>query len=178
MIDLFNIEVSESSPTEPVTLDEAKAWVGVDFADHDDLLTSMITGSRQDVEQLLNGKLVAASIVAYANTTRSENLYQFPWALKYSHVDIDSVIVYGLVDGETDETLTINDDYYLNGSLKLTAGSFKLIYDIVPVVPQALKEAIMMLVAYRYNNRGDQEKQQGIPVDIEAKISKYRQIWL
>jgi hypothetical protein len=126
----------------------------------------------------LNGKLVEASVVAYANTTKPETLIVFPWALKYSHVDLDNVTVYSLVDGEAAEELTINEDYYLNGSLKLGTGSFKLEYGITPVVPQALKEAIMMLVAYRYNNRGDQEKQQGIPEDIEAKISKYRQIWL
>jgi hypothetical protein len=74
---------------------------------------------------------------------------------------------------------TINDDYYLNGSLKVVSASkSKIAYSITPVVPVAIKEAIKMLVAYRYNNRGDQEKQAGIPEDVKAKISKYQQIWL
>jgi hypothetical protein len=89
------------------------------------------------------------------------------------------VVVSLIQDGEADVTQTLNDDYYFNGSLKIAnASTNKIAYTITPTVPQSIKEAIKMLVAYRYNNRGDQELQQGIPVDILSKVSKFRQIWL
>jgi hypothetical protein len=82
-------------------------------------------------------------------------------------------------DGQTDELQVIDDDYYFNGSLKIgSASRNKVQYTVTPVVPQTIKEAIMMLVAYRYNNRGDQKEQQGMPEDIEKKLSSFAQVWL
>jgi uncharacterized phiE125 gp8 family phage protein len=178
LINLYSIQVSESSSTEPVSLDEAKAWLQIDFSDHDDLLSSMITGAREDIEQELNIKLVNSNASFYVTTTNDyEQLYVFPYAFSMSWVG--SVVVSLIEDGEDDVTQTINDDYYLNGSLKINSASKnKIAYSITPVVPTAIKEAIKMLVAYRYNNRGDQEKQAGIPEDVKAKINKYKQIWL
>jgi hypothetical protein len=178
VINTYNISVSESSPTEPVSLAEAKAWLQIDFSDHDDLLTDMLLSAREDIEAELNWKLVESSVVVYVDTTKDEIINVFPHTFNLSHVTPASLIVSGLEDGETDEVLTVDDDYYFNGSLKLGEGSFKLEYDIVPVVPNSIKEAIKMLVAYRYNNRGDQERQNGFPADVEAKISRYRMIWL
>jgi hypothetical protein len=178
VINTYNISVSESSPTEPVSLIEAKAWLQIDFTDHDDLLTDMLLSAREDIEAELNWKLVEASVVVYVDTTKDETVNVLPHTFNLSHVDSNSLVVSGLEDGETDEVLTVDDDYYFNGSLKLGEGSFKLEYDIVPVVPNSIKEAIKMLVAYRYNNRGDQDKQNGFPADVEAKISRYRMIWL
>jgi hypothetical protein len=178
VINTYNISVSESSPTEPVSLIEAKAWLQIDFSDHDDLLTDMLLSAREDIEAELNWKLVEASVVAYVDTTKDETINVLPYTFNLTHVDSDSLVVSGLEDGETDETLTLDDDYYFNGSLKLGEGSFKLEYDIVPVVPNSIKEAIKMLVAYRYNNRGDQQAQNGFPADVEAKLNRYRMIWL
>ena len=178
MITLYNIQVNESSPSEPVSLLEAKAWAVVDHDDHDDLLSSMITGAREDIEQELNLKLVDATALFYVNTTRDEEeLISFPYA--YSLSWVDDVEINLIEDGEADELQVINEDYYLNGSLKIgSASKNKIEYTITPTVPTAIKEAIKMLVAYRYNNRGDQEKQHGLPEDILHKVSKYRQIWL
>ena len=178
MINLYNIQVSESSSTEPVSLNEAKAWLQIDFSDHDDLLSSMITGAREDIEQELNIKLVNSNASFYVTTTNDyEQLYVFPYASSLSWVgDVEINLI---EDGEADELQTIDDDYYLNGSLKINSASKnKISYTITPVVPTAIKEAIKMLVAYRYNNRGDQEKQMGIPEDVKAKVAKWRQIWL
>jgi uncharacterized phiE125 gp8 family phage protein len=178
VINLFNIQVSESSVAEPVSLDEAKAWLQIDFTDHDDLLSSMITGAREDIEQELNLKLVPSIASFYADTTKDgEEVTVFPYA--FSMGQVSSVIVKLLEDGETDLTQIEDSDYYLNGTLKINgAQRSKVEYTITPVVPTSIKEAIKMLVAYRYNNRGDQEKQMGIPEDVKAKISRYQQIWL
>jgi hypothetical protein len=178
VITLSNIQVSEGSVVEPVSLDEAKVWLQIDFTDHDLLLTSMITGAREDIEQELNLKLVDSTASFYADTTKNgEEISVFPYASSMAWVS--NVAVSLLEDGETDLTQIEDSDYYLNGTLKINGVQrSKVEYTITPVVPTAIKEAIKMLVAYRYNNRGDQEKQMGLPEDIERKVSKYRQVWL
>jgi len=179
MITLQNIEVSEAEEiTEPVSLDEAKAWAMVDHDDHNDLLTSMITGAREDIEQELNIKLVPATVSFHVTTTKEgEQVGQFPWVMSLSHVS--DLEVSRVEDGEENEVLTADDDYYFNGTLKIGSYGRSLVsFTLTPVVPQALKEAIMMLVTYRYENRGSQKDQHGLPADIERKIAKYRQVWL
>lgn len=180
MINFYNIEVSEGEITEPVTLDEAKAFAMVDHADQDTLLTSILLSARQDVEELLGIKLVESSVVAHVSTTKcNEELWQLPKAFKVTSAD--NVVVKSLTNGEPDDLQTLNEDYYLNGALTLSnSGRFTIAYDLVPIVPEAVKEAIKMLVAYRYDNRGDQSAgdQQGWPEDLKAKLSQYRQIWL
>lgn len=175
----YAIQVAETgTPTEPVTLAEVKAWAKVDYTDDDILLGTMIIGAREDIEQELGLKLVPSTASFYLNTARcGEQVTQFPYALNFSQVG--ALVVSLIKDGEVNVTQTLNDDYYFNGSLKIAnASTNKIAYTITPVVPQSIKEAIKMLVAYRYNNRGDQEKQQGIPEDIMSKISKWLQIWL
>jgi hypothetical protein len=175
----FNIQVSEAEDlTEPVSLQEAKDWLMIDHDDHNALLTGMITGAREDIEQELGLKLVGSTAFFHVDTTKSEEeITVFPYAMNLNQVS--DVVISLLEDGEDDEILTGDEDYYLNGTLKIVSPSrSKVAYTITPVVPTAIKEAIKMLVAYRYGNRGDQEKQMGLPEDIERKISKWRQIWL
>jgi hypothetical protein len=175
---LPNISVTESgSITEPVTLDEAKAWAMIDHEDHDDLVTGMITGAREDIERELDAKLVESDVSFTVEITKElEQLINLPHALNLSQVS--DLVISALTDGEADEELTVDEDYYFNGSLKLPSGANKVEYTVTPVVPQAIKQAIMMLVAYRYNNRGDQGKQHGLPEDIERKIARFRKISL
>lgn len=178
MKDFYQIQITESSPTEPVTLQEVKDFAVIDFEDDDDLLSAMITTAREDIEQRLNWKLVEATAEAYVWATCAEQIFVFPHTLNLSHVTADSLIVSKLYDGLEDEVLTIDEEYFFNSCLKLLgSGQFKIEYGITPIVPNSVKEAIKMLVAYRYNNRSDQDKQ-GFPEDVEAKISKYRQIYI
>lgn len=178
MIDLVNIQIEEAG-TEPVSLDDLKAWAIIDHTDHDDLITSMGVGARQDIEQYLGGvKLVDSTINFHMITTKDySSLYQFPGVLNTSNMN--SLTVSTVEDGVDDVEQTLNEGYYMNGSLKIvSAGTNRIEYTVSPVVPVAIQEAIKMLVAYRYNNRGDQEMQQGLPEDIQAKVNRYKQVCL
>lgn len=172
-----NIQVSETgTPTEPVSLADLKTWAKVDFTDDDDLITSMGVSAREDIERELDVKLVPSTASFYLTTTNDEEeIYDFPYAMDLGEVSL--VVVNNIQDGEADELQVIDEDYYFNGSLKIgSAGRNKIAYTITPVVPTSIKEAIKMLVAYRYNNRGDQDKQQGIPEDVLSKVWKYKKI--
>jgi uncharacterized phiE125 gp8 family phage protein len=83
----YSIQVVETDTTEPVTLAEAKTWMKVDYTDDDDLITSMITGAREDIEQELHLKLVPSTASFYLNTTKcGETVGTFPYALNLSQV--------------------------------------------------------------------------------------------
>jgi hypothetical protein len=180
MISLSNIQVTETgTPTEPVTVSDAKAWIGgLDgVTDFDGLIGTMITGARQDVENFLSLKLVASTVSLYLDTTKETDEIT---VLPYSPYLPSSFSTFNQINkGEDPTAMAVDVDYYLNGTLSFTSGGrYQLGYDVATTVPETLKEAIKMLVAYRFNNRGDQEKQQGIPEDVVSKIHPYRQQWL
>lgn len=182
MINISNIQITESDTiTEPVTLGEVKTWIrGLEgVTELDDLFTSMITAARQDIENWLNLKLVDSSVSFYVSTTKEDDeVYQFPYAENIGFTS--NTAVNKIVKGEADELMTENENYYLNDVLTISScGKYKIEYDInASNVSSTIKEAIKMLVAYRYSNSGDQDKQQGIPEDILSKIHPYKQIWL
>jgi hypothetical protein len=180
MISLSNIQVTETgTPTEPVTVDGAKTHIkGLDgVTDFDEEIGRFITAARQDIENYLSLKLVPATVSLYLDTTKdTDEITVLPYSLYLP----PSFSTFNQINkGEDPEAMAIDIDYYLNGTLSFTTGGrYQLGYDVATTVPETLKEAIKMLVAYRFNNRGDQEKQQGIPEDVISKINSYKQIWL
>jgi hypothetical protein len=179
MITLSSIQVTETGTTEPVTVDDVKAWIGgLDGVnDFDGLLGSMITSAREDIQNYLNLKLVASTVSLYLDTTNLNDeitVLPYTWQLPTSFTTFNRVW-----RGEDPEAMAVDIDYYLNGTLSFTdGGRYQLAYDVATTVPGTLKEAIKMLVAYRFGNRGDQDKQQGIPEDVVGKIHPYWQQWL
>lgn len=150
--------------TEPVTLVKAKEWLNVDHSDDDALITDLITSCRQFIEKATNQKVVPHTVVQRTTTTTGE---EFP--LHYGNAT-------GLAIESLDSTGTLTtldaDQYYQadNNINVYSAGSYRLTYTVGADADSDLIEGIKMLIAYRYNNRGDQEKQQGIPDDVQKII--------
>lgn len=173
MISYDNIQLTnEDDVEEPVSKDEAKAFAKVDFDDDDDLIEGMILSAREDISKETNLPLVESAISFNVESTLGSEKIKIPYG-KGQISDLE------ILD-EDEEALTEDDDYKIRGNMlfDLSKGFYTVSFSVVPTVPAAIKEAIKMLVAYRYNNRGDQEKQSGIPEDILYKISKYRDEWL
>lgn len=76
---IVDISRSESSPTEPCTLAEAKAQCIVTYSDDDTLITALITKARKMIENYCNISIVAQSIIMIAD------LYN-EWELPYGPV--------------------------------------------------------------------------------------------
>jgi hypothetical protein len=166
---------------EPVTLAEAKEWLQVDYSDKDDMISAMITAARRLVEIKLGGiSLIPGTAWFVVDIAREgDTIGALPFAL--SNNNIASLVVNELVDGEDDELMVIEDDYYHeNGELRMiNYGTYRVNYSVAyTTFPQDLKEAIMMIVAYRFNNRGDQERQLGLPADAREIINGYKLTWL
>lgn len=178
MINYLDIQVTEpAAPEEPVTLPEAKQWAVIDHADDDLMVTSMITGARQDIENATGLFLVPKAVVAYVESTSDNDIIRLP------HGTAASIVVKRVGNQEELTDLTAGTDYYTRAAqyvLPNAPGTFQIGYTAGEQVPQALKEAVKMLVAYRYKYRSDQDKdkQQGLPEDVTKKIEKYVQIWL
>ena len=60
---IIDIRRSESSPTEPCTLAEAKAQCIVTYTDDDALITALITKARKIIENYCNISIVTQSVV-------------------------------------------------------------------------------------------------------------------
>lgn len=166
-------ETEQASPVEPVTLAEVKSWGNIDEDDNDVLITEMITGAREDIEGLTNQKLVPNDISVYVESTNETGAVMLPYGTP-TGLTVSDIDTMGL------ETAVDVDYYYLKGDvLNLNkSGNYSLAYSVGITAPRALKEAIMMLVTYRYNNRGDQEKQLGFPEDVLAKVRKYVKVYV
>ena len=180
MITYSNIRVTETgTPTEPIDIEDVKEWIGgLDgVTDFDNLINSMVTAARQDIENYLNVKLVASTVSLYLDTTSDEDeIVVLPHSLYLP----GSITTFNKIyRGEDPEAMAVDIDYYLNGTLSFTTGGrYQLGYSVSTATPETLKEAMKMLIAYRFANRGDQEKQQGIPEDVISKIHPFKQIWL
>ena len=73
---IIDVARSESSPTEPVTLTEAKAQAIITYTDDDTLLTSYITVARKQIENYCNISIVAQTVVLTADLY---NDYELPY---------------------------------------------------------------------------------------------------
>ncbi|MGN6436871.1 MAG: head-tail connector protein [Agriterribacter sp.] len=167
MTDIFNIDCTEDSPTEPVTLEEAKAWLRIDGSDEDVIITEIIKSSRQGVEDYTNCSLVEKSIVCDVWLAASclKDAFELP---------------HGPVQGSPTVTQagnTITDYPKVEGRfLKVygLSGLHRISYNVgYETVPERLKQAVLNEIAYRYQNRGDQAKELmiGSTYICEAAIS-------
>lgn len=175
MLEISNILLTESSPTEPVTLAEAKAWLRVDYTDDDTLIPSMIKSARQSVEKFTNRALVVKSVSLNLETPDDFISTAYKLKLPYAKGSVVSVLV--LKDWDS-VTLAADTDYYLKGqTLHSLNGFYEITYTVTPTVPEALKEAVLMEIAERYNNRGETNSE-GLSKAAEDKAAPFVDIWL
>jgi hypothetical protein len=175
MINASNIVASEAEDVvEPVTLAEVKEWLTIDFADFDDLLTSMISGARKTIENFIGAHLVEKSVTMDVELAKDENII-LPYSLAVGDLEVIE-----LDSDDTEETLITGDDFYPRGNLirGLGEGRYIISYTSVPDVPADLKEAIKMEVAERFAHRGENDSTTGLSAAAKEKAQPYRLEWL
>lgn len=173
MVRVSNIQVSEGAVTEPVTLQEIKDYLVIDFVDVvvDAELTRHNKSARQSVEQYLNLALVPKAVTLDAVLTGDTEDIRLPYGKGVSGVTVNS-----LSDSDAAKVLASGSDYYVRGAgIRIPgSGRYAVSYTTVPgTVPEAIKEAIKMEVENRYN-----KNEAGLTDAIKEKLNPYVEIWL
>lgn len=128
---MLQIEVITDLATEPVTLVEAKAFLGIDFTDFDTLITTLITSARLESERV-TGKAYGAKLIQVTGNTYTDNTGEV-------------VKIYPVTPFVSDEVWADED---ANADYQYNAG--------FTTCPEDLKTAILMRVAtgFAYRENG------------------------
>lgn len=181
-MDLVRVTISGPPDTEPVTLDEVKKQVNVDHDDDDTYLTALIIAARQQVEVLLNRKLITTEVTQKMDYFCDVILLPFPRLQDVTSVKyIDQLGVEQTID-EADYQV---DNVSEPGRLVAAYGKYWPLPRIQPNaveiaftcgygdepadVPECVKLAIKMLVAQYYANRETATEVEQFPVQMGIK---------
>jgi uncharacterized phiE125 gp8 family phage protein len=149
---ILDVKVTSDIGTEPVTVAEAKAYLHIDFSTDDTFIGTLITAARKRLERYTGVSFGTKTIKAYMEMYYQQEIPYGP---------IQSVTqVRSFVGGTEFETLA-SDEYELKGSdyqifNPEAMGEYELTYQAgYTTLPDDLKLAILAEVAFRYENRGD-----------------------
>lgn len=161
MSSLLNIKITPLSATpDVVTVQEAKDYCRVDFSEDDVLFAQLIAASRQQLERYTNRVFLKATCKAlYTQQGCGDRVL-----LSYS----DNIVLANsspYADGLVGESYIDTEDRKVE--LEYTAG-----YEQASM-PEWIKQAVLMSVAYRYENRGDVAAQSGINGEVKAFVAPY-----
>lgn len=143
---------------EPVTLDQAKAQLRVDFTDDDAIITRMITEAREAIESYCSVSIVGKTITVMIDLFKELEIPYGPVVAVTSFVDRNGNDITGFVKiyGTMFKYIKEIDRSFEDAKLIYTTGYTQ--------VPNGLVAAILNELAYRYEHRGDEiELQKQIP---------------
>ena len=178
----------QAPASEPVSLAEARAHLRIVGNDDDALLAALITAARRVVEARTGLCMIAQTWMCFRDAWPKDGVIELPVAPLLA---LEEVGVYG----EDDEKAVIDEAHYLvdaaarparvmlrgsrlwpppgravNGiGIRVRAGFGPLAED----VPQPLRQAVLMLVAHFFAQRGD-EAGPALPVGLGALLDPYR----
>jgi len=130
-----------STPVEPVSLDDMKEYMKVDYDDEDSFIQSLITEAREWVERRCGISVIPKNITAILQVLNSQEL------------------PYGPINTDIDITVSGNKNYTLTGIKFISLNGYG-IYEVnynagYTSVPEGIIGAIKSYVAYCFENRGD-----------------------
>lgn len=159
--------------TEPVTLDEVKAWLTVTYSDDDTLLTGLISQCRDGLEKFCTISMVEQE------WTLDADLYE-DQELPYGPVTGTPTVTWrnGTVyEAYTDFTFDVEAGVIYGG----VSGRFKIVYTAGPidmVSNASLKLDLLRIIGYCYEHRGDEPlttltSGMGRPVSLDTALELF-----
>jgi len=165
----MSLSLTTSPAAEPVTLDEAKAHLKVDTTDDDALITSLISAARARAEWHTGRAFVTQSWTLWLDALPCDGIIEVPLPPLQS---VASITAYALddsatvLDAATWQVDTASSPARLmlkpNASppvnlraLNAIAIAFTAGYGDADDVPAPVKQAVLVIVAWLYANRGD-----------------------
>lgn len=179
--------VTQTTPTHnPVSLEEAKNYLKVDYNTDDDLIEALIFAARKQVENELGGLLIVKRTVTQKQTggVKTIDLMREPMVSISSityYEDFDST---GTVISSTDYRFADGAIFHRNGFwdegreadgyvIVYTAGLVDDTGQAAENSPETIRMAILRIVAYLYENREEystQISEGGLTVTYNKKI--------
>lgn len=153
-------------PTEePISLAEAQAHLKVDAGDEDALISALIVGARQHVENYIKRYLCTTVIEKYLDAFQSEiNLIYGPIQSVDSVKYQDSTDTEQTVDDTTYSVDRFSDPARIkinttwpstNGKMNCVTVRYTAGYGASADVPQAIKQAMLLIIGRMYEQRED-----------------------
>lgn len=183
------IDIVTAAASEPITLIEAKNFLRVDHSDDDDLITALITASRQMCEEYTRRILVTTTIDEYFDRfpmNRWENLSNLIYLSRGPVASITSVKYVDEIGSE--ETIASNqyvvDTISEPARVQSTAGWFAaagvvnqvivryVVGTDVSSIPKPLIQGMMLVISDLYDQRNDRAKR--LPTASEYLWNPYR----
>ncbi len=175
---------------EPVSLSEAKAWLKLDSADEDGIVTALVTAARSSVEAASRRLLISQTwrlvLDAWpAGGIVRVQLSPFKALLAVRSFDINGVATMSdpanfIVDKASEPARIIPVNYVAPVTGRPFAGiELDLLLGYGPAatdVPQPLRQAMLLLIALWFENRGDGIGGAGeaLPPDIHALVAPFK----
>jgi hypothetical protein len=164
---VLDIQFTNESLVEPVTLPEARSWLKLDVSDDDTVVTELITAARQQCEGYLNISLISRTVTAWLQIGLDEI------RLPYGPVEtITSVTNY-----KGDPIAGYQVKYELFKALD-PCTEVKTVYDagFNGSIPKHFKTAIKEQIAWLYTNRGDAEVTETLSPIAKMILAPYRRV--
>lgn len=164
----LSIEEIEILGTEPVTLEQAKKYLEINFDTDNDLIESFISVCRSNVESLVNRSLISKRLRVRLDCNATE--FELPYT------PINSLDVIQARIGDAYEDLQVDLDYYIIDSkihfkkyfnnllFEYTCGSWD-------VFPRNASQAILQYIALFYENRLDDVKTAQLASKVPAIVA-------
>ncbi len=183
----MSLELITPPAIEPVTLDEAKAHLKVDTTDDDALITRLISASRARAEWHTGRAFVTQRWIQWLDRWPICDVVELEPApvqsvtsvIAYAPDDTATVLdpaTYQVDAASSPPRLTWKANVFPPANLR-TMNAFAIDFtagygDAATDVPTPIVEAILELIAFSYENRG--EAQADMPLDALALLSPYR----
>jgi len=141
---------------EPITLADFKAYAKIDFTDEDSLITSMITGVREQLEEYLNRSLVVKTIEYFDEVVDDVVVLPYP-----NHDIVDEVKINGVVTDGYSKTglnqfiITPNQINGFSKDITNDDSGFYCKYTTTGECPQAIKTEMKRLLLEQHEMRGN-----------------------
>jgi uncharacterized phiE125 gp8 family phage protein len=192
----MNLKIIQISATEPITLEEAKLHLRVTNTEEDNLIKSLITVARQRCESVTNRALVS--------TTFELIMDSFPEKIVLPMPPTESITWIKYTDYEGTEEEMPEEDYifynsepavivpaygkdwpsfnpYPKGAVKVRyVAGYKSSEDPGFILPEVIKEAMLLIIGIFYENREDILAKghipKSLPLGVDALLYPYR-IW-
>jgi uncharacterized phiE125 gp8 family phage protein len=147
--------------TEPITLEEAKAYLKIDGSTDDAIITALIMGCRERIEEFTQRALVIKTIEAFYESEEVVDAVRVITLPYPSHATIDEVKINGVIS--TDYTQTGLNRFIVtlpSVVTSITTGTITdegviIKYTTIANCPEAIKTEIKRLILQQYEKRGN-----------------------